>query len=191
MKQFILASQSPSRKDLLEHTGIDFSVVVSDYEEDMSMNVTPEELARILSQGKARDVARRSKNAVVLGADSFAVYDGQLLGKPHTQERAREVLMMLSGQAHDFLTGFTIIDADTDKEYSEVVHTKVYFRDLSSEDIDNYLMKENVLKNAGSYKSQELGSVLIEKIEGSATNVVGLPMAQIAVALKEFGVAFL
>lgn len=191
MKQFILASQSPARKGLLEATGIDFRVVVSDYEEDMSLDVSPKELASILSQGKAKDVASRSKNAVVLGADSFAVYNGELLGKPHTQERAKEVLTMLSGQAHDFLTGFTIIDADTGKEYSEVVHTKVYFRELSAEDIDRYLAKENVLKNAGSYKSQELGSVLIEKIEGSATNVVGLPMAQISIALKKFGIDFL
>ena len=191
MKQLILASQSPSRKQLLEFAGVEFTVEPSNYEEDMSLEMTPAELAKYLSAGKARDVAAHRKNAVILGADSFAVYEGELLGKPHTFERAKEVLTMLSGKSHDFLTGFTIIDADTGEEYSEVVKTKVYFKTLTSDEIDNYLAKEDVRKNAGSYRSQELGSVLVEKMEGSATNIVGLPMSQVATALKKFGIIFI
>ncbi|KKS63969.1 MAG: Maf protein [Parcubacteria group bacterium GW2011_GWB1_42_6] len=191
MKQLVLASGSTARKEILERTGIPFIVDVSNYEENMAINLEPAELAKYLSKGKALDVASRHKNAVVLAADSFAVFNGELLGKPRTTEKAREMLTTLSGQCHSFITGFTIIDPDTGKEHSDTDETKVYFRKLTTEDIDGYLAKENALNNAGAYIIQNLGAVLVERIDGDYSNVMGLPLPKVAKALKEFGVDFL
>ncbi len=191
MKRLVLASGSPARKKILEQIGFPFVVDVSNYEEDMSLNMEPEELAKHLSQGKAKEVAPRHKNAVILAADSFAVFNGSLLGKPHTIENARKMLSMLSGQRHSFITGFTILDTDTDKKYTDAIETKVYFRELTPKDIDGYLQKENVLNNAGAYIIQQLGSVLVEKVDGDYSNVMGLPLPAITTALKDFGVNIL
>jgi septum formation protein len=191
VKQFILASGSQGRKEILERAHVDFTVDVSNYEEDMTLDMPPAELAQFLSKGKATDVATRHENAVILGADSFAVFNGQLLGKPHTLERAKEMLTMLSGQRHSFVTGFTIIDTDSGKEYTSSVETQVYFKEITPADIDGYLAKDDVLNKAGAYTIQGLGGMFITKIEGSFSNVVGLPMMEVAQALREFGVNFL
>lgn len=187
MKQLILASASAARKEILERAGVDFTVQASKYEEDMSLDMQPKELAIHLSRGKARDVALEYKNALILGADSFAALDGRLLGKPANPEEARQMLQSLSGRCHIFITGFTIIDTGINKEYSEAVETKVYFRKLNGEEIGNYLAKENVLNNAGAYIIQGLGGALIDKIDGDFSNVMGLPLSRVAAALKEFG----
>ncbi len=191
MKHLILASGSSARKEILGRTGFPFIVDASKYEEDMSLNLEPTELAKHLSRGKAREVASRHKNAVILAADSFAVFNGELMGKPHTTEKARQMLATLSGQRHSFITGFTILDTDTGKEHSDAAETKVYFRELSGEEIDGYLAKENVLNNAGAYIIQSLGAVLVERIEGDYSNFMGLPLPKVAKALKEFDVNFL
>jgi septum formation protein len=186
MKKLILASQSPARREILQTTGYPFVVEVSDYEEDMTLKLEPNDLAIHLSKGKAKDVAFRHKDAVILAADSFAVFGNELLGKPHTQERAKEMLAMLSGQCHSFVTGFTIIDGANGQEFSDVVETKVYFRELTEEEIDNYLAKENVLNNAGAYIIQRLGALLVERIDGDYSNVMGLPISKVAQTLKKF-----
>jgi septum formation protein len=188
MKQFIMASGSPGRKELLAKTGYKFTVDASNYEEDMSLNLKPEQLAIHLSKGKAQTVAKRHKNAVILAADSFAVFKGNLLGKPHTKQRAKEMLSMLSGQAHYFITGFTIVDTNSGKSYSNAVKTTVYFRKLTQSEIDSYIDKEDVLEKAASYIAQGLGAILIEKVDGSYSNITGLPLAEVAAALKDFGI---
>jgi septum formation protein len=191
MKQLILASSSRARKEILENVKASFTVRPSSYEEDMNLDMQPKDLAIFLSRGKARNVANECTNAIVLGADSFAVFDDQLLGKPRTLERATEMLNMLSGRMHSFITGFTIVDADSKKEYSDAVETKVFFKSLTKDDIVGYLAKENVLNNAGAYIIQNLGGVLIEKIEGDYFNVMGLPIAKIAIALRSFNINLL
>lgn len=191
MKQLILASSSPARKEILERTGILFTVEASDYDEDMTLNLKPADLAMHLSAGKGNVVAGHNKNAVVLAADSFAVFKGELLGKPHTLERAKEMLATLSGQCHTFITGFTIIDSDSGKNYSDFDETEVYFRKLTSVEIEGYLAKEDVLNNAGAYIIQNLGAILIERIKGSYSNVMGLPIAKVAQALRDFDINFI
>jgi septum formation protein len=191
MRQLILASSSSARKTILENVKADFVVDASNYEEDMGLAMAPKDLAIFLSKGKAQDVAKRHPNAVVLGADSFAVFGKQLLGKPHTLQRARETLTMLSGQAHSFITGFTIIDTESSQEYSVTVETKVYLKTLTADDIEAYLAKEDVLNNAASYIIQGLGGIFVDKIEGEYFNVMGLPIATVATALKEFGINLL
>src|SRR3989338_903833 len=113
MKKVILASVSPWRKKILTEAGVRFTVEESGYEEDMSIPLAPRALARRLALCKAEAVAKRHKDAVVIGADTFAVFRGKLLGKPHTEKRATEMLTMLSGKTHTLLTGFAIIDSKT------------------------------------------------------------------------------
>ncbi len=191
MKSLVLASSSIGRKQLLLDIGADFRVIVSNYEEDMTLDMPPTDLALYLSQGKARDVASREKGSIIIGADSFAVCDDKLLGKPHTIESATEMLTMLSGRKHSFVTGFTIIDSDTLREYSASQTTDVYFKVLSADDIAHYLAREDVMGNAGAYRVQRLGGLLVEKIDGSFSNIVGLPLASVAAALRDFGIDLL
>jgi len=188
MKTLVLASGSPARKDILDATGVDYIIDVSNYEEDMSLAMSPLDLAVFLSKNKAKDVAKRHNNAVILAADSFGVFKDELLGKPHTLERAKEMLTLLSGNVHSFVTGFTIIDCDTQKEYSGSAVTKVYFKRLTPEQIDDYLSKEDVLLKAGAYTIQGLGKDLIDHIEGDYDNVCGLPLGDVADAIKGFGI---
>lgn len=187
MKPLLLASASPVRKLILEEAGIPFAVEVSGYEEDMGLPMVPEKLAMHLSQGKARSVVARNKGVIVLGADSFAVFGDQLLGKPHTVERAREMLNMLSGHCHTYITGFTIIDSDTGREHSEAVISTVYFRSVDSLEIEDYLAREDVRDKAAAYDVSSLGQQLIEKIDGDYNNVRGLPINRVLEILRDFG----
>lgn len=156
----------------------------------MTLNLKPAELAIHMSKGKAEAVAAHHKNSVILAADSFAVFNEKVLGKPHTIEKAKEMLTALSGNYHSFITGFTLIDTDSGKKFSDSDETKVYFRKLTPEDIEGYLAKENALNNAGAYIIQSLGAVLVERIDGNYSNVMGLPVAKVAEALKDFGINF-
>src|SRR5947208_209548 len=125
--KLILASQSPGRREVLEEAGLKFVVEPSNYEEDMGLDMPPAELAIFLSHGKAKDVAKHYDDAVIIGADSFVVtQSGELMGKPHTKEKAREMLMTLSGTWHSFVTGYTIINCQTGQTFSEAVTSKVF-----------------------------------------------------------------
>lgn len=187
MRRLILASSSRARLEILEQANINFVVQPSNYIEDMTLNLSPKKLAVFLSRGKAEEVAAKNSDAIVLAADSFAELNGELLGKPHTKERAREMLSKLSGNKHLFITGFTIIDCDSGKTYSEAVTTNVFMRRLTNHEIDAYINKEDVLSNAGAYRIQNLGGALIDRIEGDYNNVRGLPLSSVVVSLKEFG----
>lgn len=186
MKNLILASQSAGRKQVLDDANINFKVIVSNYVEDMKLKLNPQDLAIHLSVGKAREVASRVSNSIIIGADSFVVFKNKVIGKPHTTVKALKMLSQLSGQAHEVITGFTIIDADTNKSFSDFVITKVYFKNLSSDTILNYIKSEDVLEKAGGYVIQGNGYKLVEKIEGNVDNLMGLPLANIVEALKEF-----
>ena len=186
MKPIILASTSPRRKELLKKTGLQFEVVASNFEEDMNAAMDPCELAKWLSFGKAEAVARTRKNALVIAADTFIVLEGKLLGKPHTEARAKEMLKQLSGKVHLVITGFTIIDSEIGKSVSEAVQTKVFFKKLTAEDITRYVRSGEPLDKAGAYAIQGLGFALVEKIEGDYSNVVGFPVERVMTALKGF-----
>jgi len=190
MPKIILASASPRRKDLLEKTGIPFVVEVSDYEERMDLKLEPLELAKTLSRGKAEAVAKKhvGDNVIVIGTDTFVVLNKKILGKPHTPERAKEMIKDMGGRGHSVITGFTIIDVKSDKEVSKAVESKVYFRKLTNEEIDAYVRIGDPLDKAGAYAIQEFGAVLIERIEGDYSNIVGLPLAPLIEELKKFGV---
>jgi len=187
MKKLILASTSPRRKEVLEKTGLSFEVVPSDYEEDMTLDLPPEELAEFLSAGKARAVAAKNPGAVVVAADTFVVHEHHRLGKPHTNERAKEMLQLLSGKAHYIVTGVTII-SDTGQVQSFHEKTAVHMAELSEELIDQYIATGEPLDKAGAYALQELGAMLVEKIEGDFFNAMGLPLRRLVHELRAFGV---
>jgi septum formation protein len=191
MKTIILASASPRRKELLQRIGLKFKVDPSNYEENISSELEPHELAKSLSLEKAKLVAEKHMNALVIAADTFIVFEGKILGKPRTETEAKEMLETISGRQHSVITGFTIIDAANNKALSKAVETKVYIRKLSSNEIDAYVESKEPLDKAGAYAIQGLGSVIVEKIEGDYFNVVGLPLSALTETLKEFGVHIL
>jgi len=191
MKAIILASASPRRKELLEQIGLSFRVEPSNYQENIRFDLEPHDLARALSLEKARLVARNHRNALVIAADTFIVFEGKILGKPRTETEAKEMLETINGKPHSVITGFTIIDSDSNKTLSRSVETKVHLRKLSSDEIDAYVRSKEPLDKAGAYAIQGLGSVIVEKIEGDYFNVIGLPLSALTESLKEFGVHIL
>jgi septum formation protein len=188
MKRIVLASASPRRKELLEQIGLQFEVEPSNYDEEITSASEPHETARRLSLGKARAAARKHRNAIIIAADTFVVFGDRILGKPHSNAEAREMLRALNGQAHSVITGFTILDTETGKVTSRSVETRVHMRKLTLREIDGYVRTKEPLDKAGGYAIQGLGAVLVERIEGDYSNVVGLPLSALAESLKEFGV---
>ncbi|MCK9351823.1 MAG: Maf family protein [Candidatus Paceibacterota bacterium] len=187
-KKLILASGSPRRKELLEKAGFLFEVVVSEYEEDMTLQLSPTELVKHLSYGKAETVANTHPDAIVLSADTIVVLDGTVLGKPHTGERAKEMLRMLSGKQHSVWTGFTIILKSEEKSISRAVESKVIFKDLSDKEIEEYIATGEPLEKAGAYAIQMLGQKFVEKTDGDIPNIIGLPIDEVQQELrKNFG----
>lgn len=188
MKEIILASVSEQRKLLLENIGLKFKVEKSDYKEDMGLRLKPHNLAKFLSKGKAKAVAKKHKNAIVIGADTFIVFKGKLLGKPYTREKAKKMLKKLSGKWHSIITGFTVIDTAQNKSISGSEETKVFIKKLSSREIDDYVKTGEPLNKAGSYAIMQLGSCIVGGISGDYSNVSGLPMIALSSALKKFNV---
>ena len=191
MKEVILASASPRRKELLEKIGLRFKVEPSNYEEDMHSELEPHEFARKISLEKAEAVAGKHRNAIVIAADTFIVFDGKILGKPHTENEARKMLEIINGTSHSVITGFSIIDTGKNKTLSKSVETRIYIRKLTLAEIDAYVKSKEPLDKAGAYAIQGLGALIVEKIEGDYFNVIGLPLSALAEALKEFGINIL
>ena len=191
MKTIILASQSPRRKHLLQQIGLEFEIDPSDYEEDMSLKMKPNKLAEFLSLGKAKDVAQRHKDSIIISADTIVAIDEQVFGKPKTPERAKYMLKKLSGKVHSVITGFTIIDTETQKQISKSVETKVYFKNLCEQEIDTYIASKEPLDKGGGYAIQGMGALFVERIEGDYFNIVGLPILALTTELKNFNVSVL
>jgi septum formation protein len=190
-QKIILASTSPRRQELFARLGLPFTVEASEYEEDMTLKMSPRKLALTLSGGKAEAVARKHRSGLVIGADTFVVFNGQLLGKPKSKSEAKGMLKRLSGQRVDILTGLTIIDVAAGQKFSTTATTRVYIRKLSQLEINNYVASGEPLDKAGAFAIQGLGAVIIKKIEGDFMGAMGLPLFILAQALKKFGVRVL
>ena len=187
-RRIILASTSPRRIELLKNAGVEFEAVGSDYEEDMTLPMEPKELAKFLSRGKAEAVARNYDDAIIIAGDTFIAFQGKILGKPHTEDKAKEMLSMLSGDTHSVISGITVIDTKSGKVASEAVETFVTFKKLSEKEIDEYIKTGNPLNFAGSYAIQAVGDKFVEKIEGDYNSIMGLPVFRVVEVLKDFGV---
>ncbi|OGG77407.1 septum formation protein Maf [Candidatus Kaiserbacteria bacterium RIFCSPLOWO2_01_FULL_54_24] len=186
MRKIILASVSPWRKKILSRAGITFSTEESGYEENMSLDLPPRALARHLALGKAKAAAVRHKNALIIGADTFIVFRGALLGKPHTPARAIAMLKKLSGHTHTILTGYAIMDSKTGRCVTRTIGTRVTFRKLPLSEIREYVRSGEPLKAAGAYVIQGQGARLIEKTEGDVNNIAGLPLEALMKDLRRF-----
>jgi septum formation protein len=191
LRTIILASGSPRRSEILEKTGLKFRVDRSDYLEKPAPGLKPRDAARFLSREKAKHIAHKYKNALIISADTVVVLKGRLFGKPKDREEAAEMLKLLSGKAHSVITGFTIIGTATKKELTASVTSKVFFSRLSMSEIEAYIRSGEPLDKAGAYGAQGLGAVLIRKIEGDFFNVMGLPLYALAGSLKKFGIRVL
>jgi len=188
MKNIILASASPRRKELLEKIGLQFDVEPSDYVEDMSFQLEPHDLAKSISLGKALAVAKKHKNAIVIAADTFIVLGDTIMGKPIAEAEATEMLRRINGKCHSVITGFTVIDTDRNKAMSGSTETRVYIKKLRLQEINAYVESKEPLDKAGAYAIQGLGSVIVERIEGDFFNIMGLPLSALADCLKEFDI---
>jgi len=191
MKKIILASSSPRRKELIKKLGVKFEVVPSGYEEDMNLKLKPHNLVRFLSREKAKVVAEKYKDAIIIAADTLNFLEGKILCKPKTLTEAKKMLKDASGKCQSVITGFTIIDTKKKKIVSKSIETKVYFKKISPKEIDAYLKKGESLDKAGAYAIQGIGGILIRKIEGDYYNVVGLPLAAFVEEIKKFGIKIL
>ncbi len=152
------------------------------------MKKRPGDLAVFLSRQKARSVADKHSNALIIAADTFIVFRKKVLGKPHTAREAMRMLTELNGRVHMVITGFTVLDTETGKEISGYAETRVYFRKLALEEIESYVKSGEPLDKAGGYAIQGLGRALVQRIEGDFYNVVGLPLDMLVECLKKFGV---
>jgi len=188
--KLILASSSPYRRELLARLGIPFEVVSPDVDETHQSNETPEALVERLAIAKAQAVARRHADALVIGSDQVAVYNGAIVGKPLTHERAVEQLRAASGKAVVLYTGLALIHSASGRVHSEVIPFRVVFRALSDAQIENYLRKEQPYHCAGSVKSEGLGIALLERFEGDDPNtLIGLPLIRLVRMLEREGLA--
>lgn len=172
MRKIILASTSPRRRELLEKIGLEFEVLGSDYEEDMSIDLEPLELAKYLSLGKAKAVAKDYQDYIIIAADTFVVLGKKLLGKPGTPEKAVEMLREISGKNVSSISGVTIIDTGSNTTISKSIETNIFIKKLSESEIQKYVASGEPLDKAGAFAIQGLGSVMIEKIEGDYCNIM-------------------
>ena len=188
IQHFILASGSPRRKRLLEDAGLAFDVVQAppDVEENIAPGLVAEVEAMCRALAKASCVAKAHTGVFVLGADTVVVLEGEILGKPSSVDDASRMLKMLSGRTHEVITAFTLLGADSRQE--EAVTTKVSFREIDEETIERYVRSGEPMDKAGAYAIQGLGGSLVDKVEGSYTNVVGLPVTEVLNMLMRCGV---
>ena len=184
----ILASSSPRRRYLLEQAGLSFSVVPSSIDEKSIPISSPETYVRILSEAKADNVSEKYPGKWVIGADTIVLKDKTILGKPGSRAEARTMLKQLSGQTHQVFTGYSICCKVKRRKFSETIKTQVLFKNLTDQEIEWYIHTTEPFDKAGAYAIQGLGTFLVKSINGSYTNVVGLPVCEVIEFLIKEGV---
>ena len=184
--KLILASTSPFRKAILDKLAIIFDTESPKTDETALPGETPQQLVERLSIAKAKAVADQNDKALVIGSDQVSVINDEIIGKPHTHENAVKQLQNASGKTVTFYTGLCLYNSSTNKYQSEVVPFNVVFRILSAQQIESYLKKEEPYNCAGSFKSEALGIVLFEKLEGEDPNtLMGLPLIRLVAMLEK------
>lgn len=186
---FILASASPRRRKLLGQLGLSFTVVPSRLKEVEESGMKPRMHATHFAESKAKEVAYRHPHKWVLGADTIVVLEEEILGKPADFTEASSMLSRLGGQSHSVITAICLVHKGMQVLESEWVETKVFMRSLSVEDIESYIRTGEPMDKAGAYGIQGIGGCLIQRIEGSYSNVVGLPLYETVELLRRHRVA--
>jgi len=179
MPPFILASASPRRAELLRQLKLDFEVVPGDAAEISDEQLSPHELCQLNAHRKARAVAKKIPDALVLGADTLVFLGREIFGKPRNLDEAKQMLAKLQGRTHQVVTGVCLMQLRTHRERIFAVSTDVTFHPLNEKQICEYLEKMNPLDKAGAYAIQEHGDKIVAEISGSYSNVVGLPIEKV------------
>ena len=173
----ILASASPRRKEILENTNVKFKIMASSIEELTLEGESPCQMVMRLAFEKGIDIAFRQKSDLVISADTIVVLDNTVLGKPKDEIEARKMITSLSGRTHQVITGISLINLDNNKKIIDYVISNVKFKNLSEEDINDYIRTKESLDKAGAYGIQGYGALLVEEIQGDYFNIVGLPIS--------------
>lgn len=190
MRQIILASSSPRRRELLEKAGVHFQVMPSQEEERME-NKEPAQIVENLSWQKAASVASKAnRDVIVIGSDTLVAYEGRVLGKPRDEEEAVETLKLLQGNTHQVYTGVTVIVRDKEEEITKTFsrRTDVTFYPVDEKEIRDYVATGDPMDKAGSYDIRGDFSVYIKEIYGDYNNVVGLPVSMLFWEMKQLGI---
>jgi len=183
---FILASKSPRRYELLKMIGLNFTVRPSNAEESSEDNLSPVEYVIHNAKNKGMSIAENSPQSIVISADTVVVHNNDILEKPKDETQARDILRRLSGNTHAVITGFGLfLQAKNKVVYSHEI-THVTFRSLSQDEINAYIKTGEPFDKAGGYGAQGVGSLLIKRVEGCFFNVVGLPLANFFTTLDKF-----
>lgn len=188
MRKIILASASPRRKQLLENIGLNFVVEESNFPEDLTVEQDPVKLTKFLSSNKAKTVAKNHKDAIVIGADTVALFGKEIIGKPKDKADSKRILRKLSGKKHIVITSFTVIDAKTGKTITKSSKANVWFGKMTKEEIEWYGETGEPMGKGGGYAVQQRGGIFVNRVEGDFFTVVGLPVYLLIQTLKEFGV---
>jgi septum formation protein len=181
-----LASTSPRRAELLALLPLTFTVLPSDATEVAHEHLTPLEICQLNAHRKARVVAKKIPDALVLGADTLVFLDNEILGKPRNLAEAERMLLRLQGRTHQVVTGVCLMHLRKHHEIIFAVSTDVLFHPLTRAQVKNYLSKINPLDKAGAYAIQERGELIVAEISGSFSNVVGLPIEKLREVLTEW-----
>ncbi len=185
MPNLILASTSPYRRVLLEKLGVIFECAAPNVDESPQPGESPRHLVVRLAQEKAKSLAARFPDHLIIGSDQVCVLDGIITGKPHTEENARQQLLKARGSIVTFYTGLALYNSSTGHLQTECEPFDVHFRHLSEQEIDDYVRKERPLNCAGSFKSEGLGIALFERLDGRDPNaLVGLPLIALCQMLR-------
>jgi len=184
--KLILASTSPFRKAILDKLGIEFETASPETDETPLENESPQALVERLSIAKAKAIADTEDDALIIGSDQVSVIEGEIIGKPHSHEKAIKQLQKASSKTVTFYTGLCLYNAATGQYQSDVVPFNVVFRELDDRLIEAYLKKETPYNCAGSFKSEALGIILFEKLQGDDPNtLMGLPLIRLVKMLEK------
>lgn len=187
--KLVLASSSPFRKEVLSRLGLPFDTVSPNADETVRENEPPSELVVRLASLKAETAAHDYPDALIIGSDQVAALDGRILGKPGDHQKAVQQLQMASGRSVMFYTGLCLLNSKTGISQTDYSIFTVKFRDLTDEQIENYLQKEKPYNCAGSFKSEALGSALFDSLDGDdPTSLIGLPLIKLIRMLEHEGV---
>jgi septum formation protein len=194
--ELVLASASPRRQELLLSLGLEFSIQSADIEETTTAS-DPAEIVTALSLAKAQAVVarlnppERGKRVLVLAADTIVVFNSLVLGKPQSVQEAYEMLMLLSGQEHQVFTGVTLLELPGARSRSLYRASSVFFRKLEPAEAAFYAAGPEPIDKAGAYALQGTAGAFVERVEGCYSNVIGLPLSDVVLLLREFGVSVL
>ena len=182
----ILASASPRRKEILENFGFSFKTIVKNIDETSDKTRAEEKILEI-AEKKARATAIDLPDENIVGADTVVVVDGKILGKPKDEKEAFSMLKSLSGRSHEVITAFSFININKNISYSDYEITKVYFKNLTDDEINWYINTKEPMDKAGAYGIQGKGAFFVEKIEGDFFSVMGFPLGKFVRFLNKTG----